>query len=343
MVPFDTLGSDRALLDALLDALNEGVIAVNAQREVVRINETARTILRLREPVPFAADLLPEESLLRDALDSALRGRATQPNEFRSDQRTLSLTARPLPDGGALLAMYDLTPTRRLEAVRRDFVANVSHELRTPLTVISGFVETLVDDELPLELRHRFLGMAAANVRRMQRIVDDLLDLSRIESGGWLPDPTELDVKALAIEITTPLQADAAERGIALEIDVPESAAWAYVDPTAARQVLTNLTENAIRHTAEGRVTVFSKAETRGGVWLGVRDTGAGIAAEHIPRIFERFYRADPGRSREAGGTGLGLSIVRHLAEAHGGRVDAQSRVGEGTTIAAFFPAPRTR
>ncbi len=335
------LQADEALLAALTESLNEGVIAVDARQRVVRINETARQILRLRESVPFPADYLPRDRIMRESLSAVLRGEDAQPSEVRVDDRTLSLTARPLPDGGAILALYDLTPFRRLEAVRRDFVANVSHELRTPLTVITGFVETLADEELPPDLRRQFLSMTATNVRRMQRIVDDLLDLSRIESGGWLPNPSELDVGALFAEIVAPLADEAERKGVTLDTRVAEEARAAYVDPTAARQVLSNLAENALRHTMSGSVTLFAE-RTPDGVWLGVRDTGIGIPDEHLPRIFERFYRADPGRSREAGGTGLGLSIVRHLAEAHGGRVRAESTVGVGTTIAALFPPAPT-
>ncbi len=333
----DALRAEEALLVALTESLNEGVVAVDARQRVVRINQTARQILRLREPVPFPADYLPRDRVMREALSAVLRGEEATPSEVRVDDRTLSLTARPLPKGGAILALYDLTPFRRLEAVRRDFVANVSHELRTPLTVITGFVETLADEELPDDLRRQFLGMTASNVRRMQRIVDDLLDLSRIESGGWLPNPAELDLRALTAEIVSPLRDQALAKGVDLDVCIPVEVRTAYADPTAARQILSNLTENALRHTSTGSVTLFAET-TAEGVWLGVRDSGIGISEEHLPRIFERFYRADPGRSREAGGTGLGLAIVRHLAESHGGRVKAQSAVGSGTTISVLFP-----
>ena len=327
---------EEELLVALTESLNEGVVAVNARQQVVRMNETARQLLRLREPVPFPAEYLPRDRTLREALAAVLAGSDATPEEVRVDDRTLSLTARPLPAGGAVLALYDLTPFRRLEAVRRDFVANVSHELRTPLTVITGFVETLQDEELPPELRRQFLGMVDGNVRRMQRIVDDLLDLSRIESGGWIPNPIEQDIAAVATEIVAPMQAAARDKGVALRIELAPNGSL-YADSTATRQILSNLTENALRHTMTGEVVIFTETED-GGTWLGVRDTGIGISADHLPRIFERFYRADPGRSREAGGTGLGLAIVRHLAEAHGGRVRAESVPGIGTTIAAFFP-----
>lgn len=335
------LQAEEALLVALTESLNEGVIAVDARQRVVRMNETARQLLRIREPVPFPAEYLPRDRTLREALASVLSGNDASPGEVRVDDRTLSLTARPLPAGGAILALYDLTPFRRLEAVRRDFVANVSHELRTPLTVISGFVETMEDEELPADLRRQFMGMVSGNVRRMQRIVDDLLDLSRIESGGWLPNPIDIEVAQVAAEIMNPMRETALAKGVALNIRVSPDAHTVYCDSTAARQILSNLAENALRHTMSGEVVIFAEHED-GGTWLGVRDTGIGISADHLPRIFERFYRADPGRSREAGGTGLGLAIVRHLAEAHGGRVKADSNPGIGTTIAAWFPVAST-
>jgi two-component system, OmpR family, phosphate regulon sensor histidine kinase PhoR len=332
------LQAEEAFLVALTESMNEGVIAVDRRGRVLRINETARALLRVREPVPFPADYLPNDRALRDAMSDALRGSGASDGETTLHERSLALSARPLPAGGAVLTLYDLTPFQRLEDVRRDFVANVSHELRTPLTIISGFVETLQDESIPPALRQQFLGMASGNVRRMQRIVDDLLDLSRIESGGWLPNPEEIDVASLAEEIAAPLQETARSKGLALRVTTGEDATEVFVDSTAARQVLSNLAENAIRHTSEGEVVLFSEKDGDG-VWLGVRDTGIGIAAEHVPRIFERFYRADPGRSREAGGTGLGLAIVKHLAEAHQGRVRVDSSPGVGTTIAAWFPS----
>ncbi|WP_396225044.1 ATP-binding protein [Gemmatimonas sp.] len=331
--------SEEALLVALTESLNEGVVAVDARKRVVRINERGRQLLNLRQPLPFPANELPQEPQLQEALQLVLSGAPPIVREIQLAGRTLALTVRALSGGGAVFAMYDLTPVRRLETVRSDFVANVSHELRTPLTIIGGFVETLQDDDVPPDLRRQFLGMAEANVQRMQRIVDDLLDLSRIESGGWRPAPVALRVEELAADALAPLQSRADDKGVSLAIDVAANARLIQCDPTAAGQILVNLAENALRHTAAGRVVVFAEREGDG-VWMGVRDTGMGIGPEHLPRIFERFYRADPGRSREAGGTGLGLSIVRHLAEAHNGRVRAESTVGVGTTIAVWLPTP---
>jgi signal transduction histidine kinase len=222
--------------------------------------------------------------------------------------------------------------------VRRDFVANVSHELKTPLTVVGGFAETLLDDDVNDEQRRHFADAIVINARRMQRIVDDLLDLSRIESGGWRPNPGAVDLRTAAPEAMEVAQGVAARKGVVLALDVRDDARTVWADSTAIRQVIVNLVDNAVRHTTKGSVTVFSHADADGGTWVGVRDTGSGIPAAHLPRIFERFYRVDPARSREAGGTGLGLAIVKHLAEAHGGRVEATSAVGRGTTIRAWFP-----
>jgi signal transduction histidine kinase len=356
---FDALAAEEALLEALTESLAEGVVAVDARGRVVRANATARRLLRLRDPVPFPADYLPRERVLGEALAAALAGRvladdddpgdgvptgppAAPPGggalELRMHGRTLALTARPLPAGGAVLAFYDLTPVRRLEAVRRDFVANVSHELKTPLTAVAGYAETLADDPSLADAPRRFAGTIAANAGRMQRIVDDLLDLSRIESGGWRPTPAAVDVAAAADDALGPAREAAAAKGVALDVAPDPAAPVLWADPTAARQVLSNLVENAVRHTAAGAVTVTTEPGEQG-VWLVVRDTGAGIAPEHLPRVFERFYRADPGRARTQGGTGLGLAIVKHLAEAHGGAVRADSRLGGGTAIAVLFPA----
>jgi signal transduction histidine kinase len=246
------------------------------------------------------------------------------------------LQARPLREGGALLAIFDLTTTRRLEAVRRDFVANVSHELKTPITIIGGFAETLASDDPSADERRRFVEAILTNARRMQRLVDDLLDLSRIESGGWVPKPERIDLRATAGEVAAAFAASAGDHGVALGTAIDHRASSITADATAVRQVLSNLVDNALRHTpAGGKVTIFSEPDPLG-IALGVRDTGSGITAEHLPRIFERFYRVDPARSREAGGTGLGLSIVKHLVEAHGGRVAAES-AGRGTTVRAVF------
>jgi signal transduction histidine kinase len=331
------LEADEALMAAVLESLNEGVVAIGPQGSVVRLNESARSMLHVQASVPFPADWLPQEPALRAVLRDAMAGRTSETREMPYHSQTLAITARPLPDGGAVLALLDLTTRRRLETIRRDFVANVSHELKTPLTVINGFAETLLEPDLESKQRRQFVATIQSNVLRMQRIVDDLLDLSRYESGGWTPNPITVDLRAAASEVLALVQSEAEQKKLELCSEISRGAERANADPTALRQILQNLVENAVRYTTAGRVTVFSLAGDRG-VIVGVRDTGIGIPAEHLSRIFERFYRVDPGRSREGGGTGLGLAIVKHLAEAHGGSVRATSTVGAGTEIAVYLP-----
>ena len=335
----EALEAEEGRLVALTESLNEGVIAIDGRQQVEKVNERARDLLGLKESVPFPVSNLPRDRSLREALGAALAGHAVDAHEVQVGGRELALTARPLPAGGAVVAVFDLTPVRRVETVRRDFVANASHELRTPLTVIGGFAETLLDDSLPAEQRRQFAETLLANTQRMQRIVDDLLDLSRIESGGWKPNPVNADVAAIATEALAYVGQMRGNISAELRQEIADDATRAWVDPTALRQVLTNLVDNAVRHTSRGAVAVFSRRYP-GGVAVGVRDTGMGIPPDHLGRIFERFYRVDAGRSRAEGGTGLGLAIVKHLVEGHGGRVRAESSVGHGTTIWAEFPDP---
>jgi two-component system, OmpR family, phosphate regulon sensor histidine kinase PhoR len=335
------LQGEDALLSALIESLNEGVIAMDARQRVVRMNRAGRDILRLGDAqLPIGVDALPRDALLHRALQGALRGSSTGPVEVTVGERIVALTATPLGDGGtggAVIAMFDLTQLRRLEQIRRDFVANVSHELRTPLTVVSGFAEALAEDEPPLEQRRQFVDAIRNHTVRMQRIVDDLLDLSRMESRGWVPNPEQVELQSLFEETVATAQGEAAGKEVTIRHEPPGEVPVITADRTALRQILSNLIENSLRHTETGEVVMFAEPAPDG-VWVGVRDTGVGIAPEHLPRIFERFYRADSARTRKKGGTGLGLAIVKHLAEAHGGTVRAESQVGEGTTVAVFLP-----
>ena len=332
------LQEDDVLMVALIESLEEGVLALNERGSVMRINERARMLLNVSAPVPFPRELLPREPTLRIAIDQALARESTTAAEVTLFDRTVAVASHPLPGTGAVVTVLDLTMLRRLETIRRDFVANVSHELKTPLTVVGGYAETLLDEGIPPEQRRRFVETIRDNAGRMQRIVDDLLDLSRIESGGWQPNVGIVDVPGIVADVLLTIQPQAERNGLAIVVDIPREAERAHADPTAFRQILTNLVENAVRYTKEGGITVRGRG-TDTGMWVEVIDTGVGIAPEHLPRIFERFYRVDAGRSREQGGTGLGLAIVRHLVDAHGGRVESASAVGSGTRIAVFFPA----
>jgi len=262
-----------------------------------------------------------------------LAGAVVERRELDLDDRTGVASARPLEGGGTLLVLSDVTDLRRLEMVRRDFVANVSHELKTPLTAIAGYAETLV-----AESPSPFAGTILANAHRMQRLVDDLLDLSRIESGGWRPETSSVKVEATAREAWEAFAERASARRVHFETAVVPADQTIDVDPEALRQILTNLFDNALRYTPEnGRIRVATRPG-RGETVLSVADTGSGIPSEHLPRVFERFYRVDASRSRQEGGTGLGLAIVKHLFEAHGGRVTVESELGRGTTVLLYFP-----
>ena len=334
----DALEADDQLMTAVLESLEEGVIALDERGTVVRLNERARSLLGVRATPPFAREQLPRDPTLHEAMNTALAGSSTSAAEVTLHERTVAVASRPLGTGGGVVTIFDLTTLRRLEQVRRDFVANVSHELKTPLTAVSGYAETLLDDGIPADQRRRFVQTIHDNATRMQRIVDDLLDLSRIESGGWRPNVAQVDIAGVVKDVFTAIQPVAAGKGLALVADVPPDASHVRADPTAFRQILTNLVENAVHYTREGSVTLRTR-RTEGGVRVEVTDTGIGIAPEHLPRIFERFYRVDAGRSRADGGTGLGLAIVRHLVEAHGGQIDATSVVGRGTTVSVLLTA----
>ena len=334
---FAEIVREREETATLIETMTEGVLAADARGAIVTLNGAARRLLGYGagDRLPALAELFHEKAA-RDLVQTVLDGGEAEPRELERGARALLVTGRALPNGGVLLVIRDVTELRRLEAVRRDFVANVSHELKTPLTSIIGYAETLTTEDAGKDAE-RFAHTILNNARRMQELVDDLLDLSRIESGRWQPTLARVDVAGVVGEAW----AEFLDRARARRIKITVAASVARhvkADPDALRQILTNLFDNALRHTPPGgRITVTAEASA-GGVTIAVADTGSGIASEHLPRIFERFYRADPGRSREEGGTGLGLAIVKHLIEAHGGRVEARSTLGEGTKILLFFP-----
>jgi signal transduction histidine kinase len=339
-VRFAQLQRERQETRAVLEAMSDGVIVADRRGDVTACNGAGRRLLAFREgaPLPPVGELFHEKRA-RDLLRRLVAGAVLEQEEVQVEGRTLLATGRTLPDGGTLLVLRDVTALRRLEQVRRDFVANVSHELKTPLTSIAGWAETIAAERATGDDTRRFAETILANARRMQRLVDDLLDLSRIESGGWQPaiDIVELDVAVR--DAWAPFAEQARATGVTFETAVAPEAHAVPADPGALRQILINLFANALRHTpAGGRIRAGAEL-VQDCVSLFVTDTGSGIPAAHLPRIFERFYRVDPGRSREQGGTGLGLAIVKHLVEAHGGRVEAESALGRGTTIRLTFPS----
>jgi signal transduction histidine kinase len=337
---FEALRSGRAESAALVDAMAEGVLATDKRGRIVTANPAARRILGYgeNEAMPDLPGLFRAKAA-REMVEATMRGQTVEDQELELDGRYLVVNSRALAAGGALLVLHDLTEVRRLEAVRRDFVANVSHELKTPLTSIAGYAETLLSEDPDPGTRRVFLRTILNNSQRMQQLVDDQLDLSRIESGRWQPKIEMLDVAAAVRDAWQPRADRAAAGRIRFVVDAGEGAEVVQADAEAIRQILGNLYDNAIRFTPPGgTITCLSRVED-GGVTIAVTDTGAGIGSDHLPRIFERYYRVDAARSREAGGTGLGLSIVKHLVEAHGGRASAESELGHGTTIRCWFPS----
>lgn len=352
---------ENAEVAVLLDAISEGILQIDRAGRIVRANPAARALLGLTQRAvgqPGAAHI--RHAGLRHILERAAGGSDVPAAEIALEGRRIIVTARPLhatssSGGGSVIAFVDLTEVRRLEGVRRDFVANVSHELKTPLTSIRGYVETLLGDEdMPAAVRRQFMEVVHRNADRLHHIVDDLLDLSRLESGGWRPELHEVN----AVDVIEDVWASCSEsaQGRHVSFVAPAMPVAVCADPGGLRQVLSNLLDNAVRYTPDGgRIEVRAIAASVNGdgrarpadmapngyVTFEVSDTGMGIPSDELPRIFERFYRVDTARSRAEGGTGLGLSIVRHLVESMGGDVSAESELGKGTTIRFRLPAAR--
>ncbi|MGQ0814167.1 MAG: sensor histidine kinase [Gemmatimonadota bacterium] len=332
----------------LFEAITEGILEVSENGRILHANAAARALLNLPADVGGqTARSLIRHLELRELIERAARGETVAPAEVVLDGRQLLIGTQALPlvngkGGGAVITVVELTELRRIESVRRDFVANVSHELKTPLTSIRGYAETLLTDDMPREAQRQFLEVIHKNATRIQRIVDELLDLSRLQSGGWRPDLQEIDVGELAEDVWTAYEAAAHAKRIHFE--VAGEAARVIADPDGLRQVMSNLFDNAIRYTPEGgQIKVVIRRAHDGHatplVELEVRDSGVGIPRDALPRIFERFFRVDAARSREQGGTGLGLSIVKHLVDRMAGEVSAQSELGRGTSIRVRLPA----
>jgi two-component system phosphate regulon sensor histidine kinase PhoR len=330
------LGRERDEMQALIDCMAEGVVALTDDARLLRTNRAARALLRLPEGPPFA----PVGTLVRHPeLRETLEGSVVRPvpsREIRLGDRHLLVSSRTLDTGGAVTTLLDVSEIRRVEQVRRDFVANASHELKTPLTSIRGFAETLLEDEPPPELRLKFLTAIRDNTIRLQSLMEDLLDLSRLESGGWVARTEPVEVEEAAHEAWEPYMEVAARRDIELTLDVD---LFIQADYQGLVQIFRNLLENALRHTPDGgHIHVAGRRDEEGRAVVEVSDDGEGIPSRALPRIFERFYRADTSRARDMGGTGLGLAIVRHLVDAMGGEVEAESELGRGTTIRFTIP-----
>lgn len=324
--------ADHRELDEIFQKMDEGVAVVDEAGRVTRANAAFLDLLGRDDAVGERFGTLFRDPAPRQLLERGIRGEAAS-REIELGEKYVLLSVRPRGEG-VVVTSRDLTRLHRLEGVRRDFVANVSHELKTPLTSVLGFAEALADAEMPPVRARDFGRRILENGNRMRRMIEELMDLSRVESGTWEPEPVEVSLADAARAAWQAAGAPDPE----LEIDVDEGTT-VRADRDALRSVLRNLLDNAARYSPEGETVTVSADSADGMIRVEVRDRGPGIPTAHLGRIFERFYRVDTGRSREEGGTGLGLAIVKHLVRAHGGEVGAESEVGRGSTFWFTLPA----
>jgi two-component system, OmpR family, phosphate regulon sensor histidine kinase PhoR len=337
---FHALESSRSELTALLDSMQEAVIAINPQGQVSWCNAVMQRIAfspvqegralvhSIRDPEVLAsvASALSDRQASRGRAISVVPGKVFEVN------------AAPMPGGGAVAVLHDVSEKERSETTRRDFVANVSHELRTPLTCITGYVETLLDDRDLSNQMREFLLIILKNAARMNRLTEDLLALASVESGDYKLRLQKVQASRLVEEAVASLAGLVLDSDLTLEMgETTEESVMADLD--ALSQVFGNLVENAMKYgRAGGRVRVGARTQDAR-IEFYVQDFGPGVPYEHLPRIFERFYRVDKARSRESGGTGLGLAIAKHIIQAHGGDIRCESELGFGATF--LFRLPR--
>ena len=337
---FAELESRRHELATMLDSMQEAVVAVTAEGQVRWSNAVMQRIAgtQIRVGRPLVHSVRDPELLacVRSALTGGevCFGRSTS----LAPGRIFEINAAPLPSGGALAVLHDVTRVEAAEKSRRDFLANASHELRTPLTSIQGYVETLIEDPNPdPETTREFLGIIQKNASRMSRLTEDLLALAGVESPDYKLAAQPMRASALVQDAIESLGGIVVDSGIELEsAGAPDALVMA--DPDAMNQVFGNLVENALKYGRSGKRILVGARLLENEVEFFVRDFGPGIASEHIERIFERFYRVDKARSRESGGTGLGLAIVKHIVLAHGGRIWAESELGAGAEFHFTLP-----
>jgi two-component system phosphate regulon sensor histidine kinase PhoR len=331
-------------LETLLNSMQDAVVAVDAEGRVQWANRGMNRLLlrapRLNAPL---IDSVRDPDFLA-AIQEAARDQVV--TSARSNTiaagRTFDVTAAPMPGGGAVAVLRDLTETERMEKSRRDFIANVSHELRTPLTSIQGYTETLLDSPLASNHVRDFLEIIRKNAARMSRLTEDLLTLARVESGEHRFDVQRVSVEELLQDALESFQEVARSYGVVLVVENLVPTGQVNADREAIHQIFSNLIENALKYAASGKKIVLGARAAERGVEFYVRDFGPGISSEHLPRLFERFYRVDKARSRESGGTGLGLAIAKHIVLAHAGTIRAESELNHGSSFLFTLTASET-
>jgi two-component system phosphate regulon sensor histidine kinase PhoR len=336
----EELRGERDRITGILDGMQEGVLLLDAKRRIVVLNPALREMLLLPNGAVGKSLLeVVRNAELRDLFDAAAADDepTTQEVEIGNIKpRRLLARVATMPGGQRqqVAVFVDVTEMRKLESMRRDFVANVSHELRTPVTSIRSAAETLIDGAASDPAASQaFIGIIERNAARLQSLVEDLLDLSRIESRGFRLSFEPIDLRPIFSQVLGLFRERASKKEVHLEERSLTELPKVRADRRALEHVLTNLIDNAVKYCGPGAHVVLSVSVSAELVTVNVSDDGPGIDERHLPRIFERFYRVDAGRSREVGGTGLGLSIVKHLVEAMGGNVSVESKPSAGTTF----------
>jgi two-component system phosphate regulon sensor histidine kinase PhoR len=336
---FAALQHSQRQLETLLNSMQDAVIAVSADDRVQWANQTMDKLVpqHTRKNAPLVETVRDPDFL------TAVRGASEARRVFTVRAasivpgRTFDVTAAPMPGGGAVAVLRDLTETERVEKTRRDFIANVSHELRTPLTSIQGYTETLLDSAPGNDHSRDFLEIIRKSAVRMSRLTEDLLTLARVESGEQRFDIESTAPADLLQEAVQSFREIARMQNVELIVK-DQAGARVGADPEAIHQVFSNLVDNALKYAQSGGRIILGARPVPEGVEFYVQDFGPGIPFEHLGRLFERFYRVDKARSRESGGTGLGLAIAKHIVLAHGGSIRAQSELNHGSTFLFTLP-----
>jgi two-component system phosphate regulon sensor histidine kinase PhoR len=346
----------RQELEAVLSSMVEGVLAFDREANLISLNGAAATLLGVKAEQVRGRSI--QEAVrnpeLQEFVALTLSQAVTQEREISffddAGERFIQAHGTGLTDAtgsriGALIVLNDVTSIRRLERMRRDFVANASHEIRTPVTSLKGFIETLQDGAIDdPEAARRFLAIMKKNADRLHAIIEDLLNLSRIEREA---ERGEVPLEQAALRGIVEEALEACDGGlqakeIRVELDCPRDL-QVRANPSLLVQAIVNLIDNAAKYSEAGSAVTITCRETERGVAVAVRDSGPGIPREHLPRLFERFYRVDKGRSRNLGGTGLGLSIVKHIVQAHSGEITVESEPGAGSTFTILLPKAPSR
>jgi two-component system, OmpR family, phosphate regulon sensor histidine kinase PhoR len=340
--------TNKLRLEAVLLSMFEGVIVIDGSGKIVLINQALRDLLPIAEdPVSKSTIEIIRNADIQDIVDAVLKKQSgvlsKEISLLAPVEKSLIIHAVPVIREGkneaAVLVFHDITELRRLEAIRKDFVANVSHELRTPISNIQGYAETLLQGAInDKENIKEFLEIIHSDSRRLATLINDLLDLSKAESGKIMLDLGNHNLESMVNSVFDKVSNTGRAKNIRFEIDVSDNSQTIYCDKDKIMQVLLNLVENAVKYTSENGTIKVKASKKDDFIKVDVSDTGIGISEEHIPRIFERFYRVDKARSRELGGTGLGLAIVKHIVQSHSGEVWVESTPSKGSTFSFTLP-----